>query len=92
MCGLPGLILEAETEDGEYGFEITGLQQCDESFKPVLIDPDKLFHSPRKAFLKMKDYGRRNRSARISAMTGGKVNVNADYKGTDDYLETDYHE
>lgn len=92
LCGLPGLILEAETEDGEYGFEITGLQQCDESFKPVLIDPDKLFHSPRKAFLKMKDYGRRNRSARISAMTGGKVNVNADYKGTDDYLETDYHE
>lgn len=92
LCGLQGLILEAETEDGEYGFEITGLQQCNESFKPILIDSDNLFHSPRRAFLKMKDYGRRNRSARISAMTGGKVNVNADYKGSNDYLETDYHE
>lgn len=92
LCGLPGLIMKAETEDGEYGFEITGLQQCNEQFKPILINPDKLFKTKRKSYLKMKDYGRRNRSAQISAMTGGKVNVNADYKGTDDYLETDYHE
>ena len=92
LCGLPGLIMKAETEDGEYGFVITGLQQCDEQFKPILINPNKLFKTKRKSYLKMKDYGRRNRSAQISAMTGGKVNVNADYKGTDDYLETDYHE
>lgn len=92
LCGLPGLIMKAETEDGEYGFEITGFQQCKESFKPILINPDKLFKTNRKAYLKMKDHGRRNRSAQISAMTGGKVNVNADYKGSDDFLETDYHE
>ncbi|WP_305156554.1 GLPGLI family protein [uncultured Muribaculum sp.] len=92
LCGLPGLIFEAETEDGEYGFEITGIQKCNESFKPILIDSDNLFNTPRKSFLKMKDYARRNRSSRIRAMTGGKVKVDADYKGSDDFLETDYHE
>ncbi|MCM1138773.1 MAG: GLPGLI family protein [Muribaculum sp.] len=92
LCGLPGLIMKAETEDGEYSFEITGLQKCNEPFKHILINPDNLFKTKRKSFLKMKDYTRRNRSAHISAMTGGKVNVNADYKGTDDFLETDYHE
>ncbi|MDE6379826.1 MAG: GLPGLI family protein [Muribaculaceae bacterium] len=92
LCGLPGLIMKAETEDGEYGFIITGLQQCNETFKPVLIDPDKLYKTKRKTYLKMRDYGRRNRSAQISAMTNGAVKVNVDYTGKDDFLETDYHE
>lgn len=93
LCGLPGLILKAETTDGSYGFTATGLQQCNEQFKPTYINQDKLFKSKRKSYLKQKDYGRRNRGAIISAMTNGKVNPqNADYKGTDDFLETDYHE
>ncbi len=92
LCGLPGLIMKATTEDGEYGFMITGLQECNEPFKPILIDENKLYKTKRKSYLKMMDYGRRSRSAQISAMTGGKVNVNADYKGTDDFIETDYHE
>lgn len=92
LCGLPGLIMKADSEDGEYGFLITGMQECNEPFKPLLIDEDEIYKTKRKSYLKMRDHGRRNRSAQISAMTGGKVNVNADYKGTDDYLETDYHE
>lgn len=93
LCGLPGLILKAETEDGTYGFTATGLQQCNEPFKPTYINQDKLFKSKRKTYLKQKDYGRRNRGAMISAMTNGKVNPkNADYKGNDDFIETDYHE
>jgi GLPGLI family protein len=93
LCGLPGLILKAETVDGIYGFIATGLQQCNEAFKPTYINQDKLFKSKRKSYLKQKDYGRRNRGAMISAMTNGKVNPsNVDYKGTDDFLETDYHE
>lgn len=92
LCGLPGLIMKADTEDGEYGFLITALQECNEPFKPILIDKDELYKTKRKSYLKMRDHGRRNRSAQISAMTGGKVNVNADYKGTDDFIETDYHE
>ncbi len=94
LCGLPGLIMKADTGDNEYGFIITGLQECNEPFKPILIDEDELYMTKRKSYLKMREHGRRNRSAQISAMTGGKVklNANADYKGTDDYLETDYHE
>lgn len=92
LCGLPGLIMKADTDDGEYGFEITGLQQCNEQFKPIIINPDKLFKTKRKSYLKMKDYSRRNRSAIISAMTNGNVKVNADYKGKRDFIETDYHE
>lgn len=92
LSGLPGLIMKAETEDGAYTFMITGLQQCNEPFKPNYIDPNRLYKTKRKSYLKMRDYGRRNRSAQIAAMTNGNVKVNADYTGTDDYLETDYHE
>lgn len=93
LCGLPGLIMKAETDDSEYGFEITGLQQCNEPFKPTFINPKTVYMTKRKSFLKMSDYSRRNRGAMISAMTRGKVNKkNIDYKGKSDYLETDYHE
>jgi len=93
LCGLPGLIMKAVTDDGLFGFEITGLETCNEMFKQTYINKDKLFKSKRKSYLKMKDYGRRNRGAMISAMTNGKVNPkNADYKGNDDFMETDYHE
>lgn len=94
LCGLPGLVMKAETDDGAYGFVITGLQQCDEPFKVTEMDPNNLFITKRKSFLKMKDYRRRNRSSQIKAMTNGKVNVpeSANYKGKDDYLETDYHD
>ena len=92
LCGLPGLIMKAESEDGEYGFIITGLQQCNEPLKPVFIDTDHLYKTKRKSYLKMRDYSRRNRSAQIAAMTNGAVKVNADFTGTDDFLETDYHE
>lgn len=93
LCGLPGLILSAETEDGEYGFTATGIQKCNEPLKERYINEDKLFKTQRKKFLKMKDSTRRNRSAQLSAMTGGKVNVaTADSKSKEDFLETDYHE
>lgn len=93
LCGLPGLIMEAETLDGDYEFHITGLQKCDEDFKPV-YDEQKYFTTKRKSFWKMKDYSRRNRATQISAMTGGavKISENANYKGTDDFIETDYHD
>lgn len=91
LCGLPGLIIEATTDDSAYSFIITGLQKCNEPFKNTFED-DNLFKTSRKSFLKMKDHTRRNRSSQINAMTGGQVVAkNADYTGTDDFLETDYH-
>lgn len=91
LCGLPGLIMEATSVDGDYVFLIKGLQQCNEQFKDP-YESENVFISTRKSFLKQKDYTRRNRSSHISAMTNGTVKVNADYTGTDDFLETDYHE
>lgn len=43
---------------------------------------------------KMVDHNRRNRASTISAMTGGKVTLSdkVNYKGNNDFLETDYHE
>ncbi|MEZ3550954.1 MAG: GLPGLI family protein [Muribaculaceae bacterium] len=93
LCGLPGLIMEAITADGEYGFTIKGIQQCDEPLGDSYEDPDKIYRSKRITVLRMKDYGRRNRAAQVSAMTGGKVNIKqTEYKENIDFLETDYHE
>ncbi len=59
-------------------------------FKPNTI---KIFKTTRIAVLRMKDYGRRNRAAQVSTMTGGKVNLKeTEYKDNIDYIETDYHE
>lgn len=93
LCGLPGLIMEAVTADGEYGFTIKGLQQCDEPLKDPYEEKDKIFVTKRIAVLRAKDYSRRNRAAQISAMTGGAVKLKPTvYKENIDFIETDYHE
>lgn len=93
LHGLPGLIMEATSADGDYSFSATGLQACDEPLKDP-FENDKFFKTKRISFLRMKDYSRRNRGSQVSAMTRGEVRLkeNADYKGKDDFLETDYHE
>ncbi|WP_290159719.1 GLPGLI family protein [uncultured Duncaniella sp.] len=92
LCGLPGLIMEATTSDGEYGFIVTGLQKCDEALKEPFED-DKYFKSTRKLMLKAKAYSRDNRSQFISGLTGGNVNINdPKFKEKVDYIETDYAE
>lgn len=93
LCGLPGLIMKADSMDGEYGFEIKGLQKCDEPLK-IPFEIDKTYATKRKTYLKIVDHNRRNRASTISAMTGGKVTLSdkVNYKGNDDFLETDYHE
>ena len=93
LCGLPGLIMEAITADGEYGFTIKGIQQCDEPLGDPYENPDRIFKTTRITLLRMKDYGSRNRAAQVNAMTGGKVNIQqTEYKENIDYIETDYHD
>ena len=92
LCGLPGLIMEAVTEDGNYGFTIQGLQKCDEPLKDPFED-DRYFKSTRKAFLKSKAYTQSNRAQQISAMTGGKVKIKTtepQFEDNIDFIETDY--
>ena len=73
-----------------FKFEIKGLQQSEEVLKSV-FDQDKYFDSNRKAFLKMKNYGRQNRASQIGAMTGGQVNLENRRTTYFDLIETDYH-
>lgn len=93
LYGLPGLIIEAATDDGIYAFKLTGIQECNEPFKPTFEDKS-YFITKRKSFLKMKDSSTKNRSALVNAMTNGNINlsnsINASEKDID-LIETDYH-
>ena len=94
LFGLPGLIMEATTDDGLYSFEIIGIQECNEPFKPTFED-ERYFITKRKSFLKQKDYSRKNRAAMVNAMTNGKVNLSNSINSSDnniDFIETDYKE
>ena len=66
------------------------MEKCDEPLKEP-FDTEKYYNSDRIAFLKVKAYGRNNRSAQINAMTGGKVNLNMKQKEYFDLIETDYN-
>lgn len=93
LCGLPGLILEAQSSDGNYGFVAKGIQQCDEPLGDPYENPDKIFKTKRISFFRMKYNSRKNRGAQISALTGGKVNPQITYyEDLVDFIETDYHE
>lgn len=93
LCGLPGLIMDASADEGEYGFKIKGIQECNERFKdPFLSDRD--FITKRKSFLKNKKYSQEHVAEHISAYTGGLVNIPNTRTWTHliDFIETDYHE
>lgn len=93
LCGLPGLIMEAITADGNYGFIVKGIQECDEPLGDPYEDSDKIYRTKRITVLRQKDYSRRNRAAEISALTGGAVKIKqTEYKENIDFIETDYHE
>lgn len=53
LGGLPGLILEASTEDGKYIFTATGIQQTLKKITPVYL-ADEYEKTDRKSFLKAK--------------------------------------
>lgn len=90
LQGLPGLILEAYTSDHIYSYLLTGIEQCDEEFKPT-YDDQRYFDSTRKAVMRLKANATRNRSARISAMTQGNVNI-ASSDEEDEVMEPDYND
>lgn len=93
LCGLPGLIMEASTVDGDYWFKIKGIQKSNEELKDP-FNGENDFITNRKAFLRMKHYSREHRAEHISAYTGGLVST-ANFKRWKyfvDFIETDYHE
>lgn len=100
--GLPGLILEAESEGGEYRFVATGLQQIRKPITPVYL-ADNYERTTRIDYLKAKRAFLDNPMGQINAQLGGNITVvKADGSTGDDsplflpasvvdLIETDYH-
>lgn len=100
--GLPGLILEAESEGGEYRFVATGLQQSDKPITPVYL-ADNYERTTRIDYLKAKRAFLDNPMGQINAQLGGNITVVKADGNTDDdsplflpasvvdLIETDYH-
>ncbi|MEZ3561605.1 GLPGLI family protein [Duncaniella sp.] len=91
LMGLPGLIMEAESDGGEYSFTITGLEAADCPITPRPGERD-LFKTTRKKFLAEK----RDRHLNPEKYMPGVTLVNRDdamkAAFSHDLIETDYKE
>ena len=95
LAGLPGLILEADADNGVYSFMATGIQNSDRQIMPVYL-ADRYEKIKRKDFLKAKRSFLDNPLGQINAKYGTSgVVVSGDVKFADasevDLIETDYH-
>lgn len=95
LAGLPGLILEADADNGVYSFVATGIQNTVRPITPVYL-ADRYEKISRKDFLKAKRSFLDNPLGQINAKYGASgVVVSGDVKFADasevDLIETDYH-
>lgn len=95
LAGLPGLILEADADNGVYSFVATGIQNTRRPIVPVYL-AERYERITRKDFLKSKRSFLDNPLGQINAKYGTSgVVVNGDVKFADasviDLIETDYH-
>lgn len=101
LGGLPGLILEAEAEGGQYSFMATGIRQTSKQISPVYL-ADEYEHTTRIEYLKSKRAFMDNPLGKINARFGGAGVTIMRSDGDDrknlyvpasmaDFLETDYH-
>lgn len=95
LSGLPGLILEADADNGVYSFVATGIQNTDRPIIPVYL-ADRYEKITRKDFLKAKRSFLDNPLGQINAKYGASgMVVSGDVKFADasvvDLMETDYH-
>ena len=74
LSGLPGLILEAESEDGFYLFSATGIQHTSKPIGPVYL-ADRYERVGRKELLKAKRSYYDNPLGSIDARFGGEVKI-----------------
>lgn len=94
---LPGLILEASTDDGKYSFTATGLQQTTKTIGPVYL-VDQYEKTTRKEMLKAQRAFLDNPIGNLSTQLGMTITVSgmADKDmfapaEVVDLIETDYH-
>ncbi len=101
LDGLPGLILEAEAEGGQYSFVATGIRQTTRPVSPVYL-ADEYEHMTRLDYLKACRAFMENPLGKMNARLAGSKIVVTDSNGNElkdlyvpasvvDFLETDYH-
>lgn len=100
LDGLPGLILEAVPDGGQYSFVATGIQQTDKAITPIYLAAD-YEHVTRFNYLKAYRSFLDNPLGQINAQFGGRGRVTVSSKDGEglkyvpasvaDFLETDYH-
>lgn len=103
LDGLSGLILEAESEGGQYRFIATGIQQTDKTITPVYL-ADEYEKTDRIKYLKARRNFLDNPLGKINAQFGSEdVTVVKNEDGSEvsgsifvpasvvDLIETDYH-
>lgn len=95
LAGLPGLILEADADNGVYSFVATGIQNTTRQISQVYL-ADRYEKVSRKDLLKAQRSFLDNPLGQINAKYGDKgVVVSGDVKFADasvvDLIETDYH-
>lgn len=96
LAGLPGLILEADADNGVYSFVATGIQNTDRQISPVYL-ADRYEKVSRKDLLKAQRSFFDNPLGQINAKFGDKgVVVSGDVKFADasvvDLIESDYRD
>ena len=96
LAGLPGLILEADADNGVYSFVATGIQNTTRQISPVYL-ADRYEKVSRKDLLKAQRSSFDNPLGQINAKFGDKgVVVSGDVKFADasvvDLIESDYHD
>lgn len=98
LHGLPGLILDASADGGDYRFEATGLQQTSKELTPVYLK-DEYMTVDRKQYLREKRSFADNPLAKLNAQMGGAIVKVTHADGSEvtkvatsnaDFLETDY--
>lgn len=96
LGGLPGVILEASTDDGKYSFVATGIQQTTKKIIPVYL-ADDYEKTDRKSFLKAKRAFLDNPLGSLNAQMGGDITISGNsgepiFASSDvvDLIETDY--
>lgn len=97
LGGLPGVILEASTDDDKYSFVATGIQQTTKAIVPVYL-ADEYEKTDRKSFLKAKRAFLDNPLGSLNARMGGDIIIISGNSGEPifsssdvvDLIETDY--
>lgn len=97
--GLPGLILDAEAEGGQYRFVADGVQRSDKDISPVYM-ADEYEKTDRLSYLRAKRSFLENPMGQINAKFAGKISVKSADGSAErmfvpasvaDLIETDYH-